>query len=504
MTHNSYPYTIEFEYERVLKGGYYHAYPDWYIQHYNRSVQESSFTINLPDDFEFYYKALNVDIEPKIGESGGRKLYNWTVKDLPAIKYEPYGPVQSAILPRILFSPHQFYFAGYRGSMASWKEYGQFMNALYEGRDELPKELLLEIKELTSTAQTNREKIDILYQYMQENMRYVSVQLGIGGWQPFDANYVSKNKYGDCKALTNFMKAMLKAVDIKAYPVLIKNGRIRYEITEDYATPQFNHVILHIPSEDYWLECTSQNYPANYIGSGNMNRKVLLVDEEGGKVIQTPRMSAADNMEQNKVSIVLKEDGSATLRNSILAKGERHELYRAMEKQLSQQEQQEYLKEHSSLPSFDINKLIIKASSKQPEATVEYDLAVSRYASKAGKRLFVPVNAISPFKSVPPEMEERQFPVVHRRNFTEVDTIELQIPKGYEVESIPNSSYQKEVEYATYELQIEKTETGIRCVRKLQMKKAELPSDSYPDFRNVLKEISKKDKMKIVLVQKKT
>src|SRR5690606_2173354 len=140
------------------------------------------------------------------------------------VKSEPYCPAASELLPTIMVSPSLFEAESYTGSMSSWNDFGIFMNMLYQGRDELTPIMKANVGELTANAKTDREKIDALYRYMQKNMRYVSVQLGIGGWQPFDAKYVEANKYGDCKALSNFMKALLKEVGIPAYPVLIYNG----------------------------------------------------------------------------------------------------------------------------------------------------------------------------------------------------------------------------------------------------------------------------------------
>ncbi|NJL74106.1 MAG: transglutaminase domain-containing protein [Saprospiraceae bacterium] len=175
------------------------------------------------------------------------------------------------------------------------------------------------IKSLTAQASSEEEKVAILYRYMQQNMRYVSVKLGIGGWQTFDATYVEQNKYGDCKALSNFMKAMLKVIDIPAYTVLVYAGesRLPYEVEEDFSFPRFNHVILHIPKLNYWLECTNPINPPNYLGSFTSDRNVLLVTEEGGKLIRTPRISNDLNRKISATEIHLETTGAATIKNSI-------------------------------------------------------------------------------------------------------------------------------------------------------------------------------------------
>ncbi len=72
------------------------------------------------------------------------------------------------------------------------------------------------VHELTDHLTDKRQKVFALYDYLQKNTRYISVQLGIGGWQPFPADYVATKRYGDCKALSNFMVALLKEAGIKA------------------------------------------------------------------------------------------------------------------------------------------------------------------------------------------------------------------------------------------------------------------------------------------------
>jgi transglutaminase-like putative cysteine protease len=501
VNHNEYPYTLVYEYEQNLRGAYYSIFPDWNIQDYHSAVQYSSFRVEIPKELQFHYKQLNTNIVPSEIAMGNQKIYHWRVENLPAIKPEPYSPPYTSILPIVMCSPHEFEFEGYKGSMASWEDYGHFMNELYQDRDILPEALLSEVKDLTKNAQTPQEKIQLLYDYLQENTRYVSVQLGIGGWQPFDAAYVYKNKYGDCKALTNYMKALLRAVDIKAYPVLIKSGELSYDVTEDFTTPKFNHVILHAPSEELWLECTSKSYPLNYIGSNNADRNALLITEEGGQLIRTPSLS--DNIESNKVIITLAEDGSASLQGSNKTSHERHEWYRWIANE-SPKQQQEYFVQKSTLPSFDFQHLNINVAPEKPRAEMDYELQVARYASKGGKRLFVPLNAINPFTEIPPEAEDRKYPIQLKSNFIEYDTIQINFPKGFEVESIPEEKFETSSDFATYEIKIEQKEKQLLYTRKLEVTAQTMPADNYEAFRQLFLEVAKKDKMKVVLVKKKT
>lgn len=501
--HSSYPYTIEFEYEMNLRGMLFITYQDWSIQSFGQSVEKSSFVIELPKKQNFSYKALNFEVEPSVGERSGRDIYSWNVSNLAAIEREPYGPNSSDILPALFLSPDEFKIDSYVGSMKSWQQFGEFMNQLLDGQDELPADMKAEVNRIVTNAGSDKEKIDRLYAYMQENMRYVSVQLGVGGWQPFSAEYVSTKKYGDCKALSNFMMAMLKEVGIESYPVLIRSGDLNYEVEEGFTTPSFNHMVLHVPSEDYWLECTSDNYPPNYIGASNTNRNVMLVTPEGGKLVKTPVLEVEENQENHKAVILLKPDGSAEVAVDIYASGAPHEVYRAVKYVFSQEEKEKWLARISDLPSFSTNSFSILPSKDLPEAKASYELSVSRYAAKAGKRLFVPLNLVNNWDDIPPSVEERENPIYRKESIWNRDEIILDIPSGYQIESIPVAEKRIEGQPGYYEMKVEKKGGQLVLTRELKLQEGAFPASEYDAIRAFYKEMAKLDAMKIVLIEKK-
>jgi len=94
------------------------------------------------------------------------------------------------------------------------------------------------------------KKAKAIYEYVQNNTRYISVQIGLGGWKPISAKEVDDKKYGDCKGLTNYTKALLNLVDIESNYCVVYSGSEIQDISEDFTSMQGNHVILNIPQEN--------------------------------------------------------------------------------------------------------------------------------------------------------------------------------------------------------------------------------------------------------------
>ncbi|MFK8101925.1 MAG: DUF3857 domain-containing protein [Saprospiraceae bacterium] len=500
INHRYYPYTIEFECEK--ENDETMSYPRFKLGRFFRGQELSMVVLSIPEDMSFQYQLRNMELEPTISMHKGVKKYTWLAKNIVPLKRERYMPADNESLPFLIIVPNELHVKGYKGRIENWTTYGKFMYELNEGRDKISTKLSGKIKTLTAGAKSDREKIKILYKYLQENNRYVSVQLGIGGWQTFDAKYVEKNKYGDCKALSNFMMAMLKEIDVKSYVAFVESSRDRpVKIDPNLVFDPFNHVILYIPGEDVWLECTSKNTPFNYLGSSNAGRDALLLTETGGKLTKTPIMTIDENLVKNDVVISLLPSGAAKLENKEIFTGEKHERYR---REIAQSDLEDWFHEDKDLPSFTIDKLDLSYEEEEPQAALTYTLQIPRYASKAGKRLFVPINCINTFSGNLPEDEDRLYPIQISLGSSYEDRIALQIPEGYEVESIPEKEIKLDTEFGSYVVNIQVENNQVTYERKLALKSIDLPATRYNELRDFYKAITKADKMKLVLVKKKT
>ena len=157
-------------------------------------------------------------------------------------------------------------------------------------------------------------------------MQHVSIQLGIGGFKPFDAAFVDLKKYGDCKALTNYMEAMLDAkfLGIVSYPALVNAEYNQQPVNPEFPHNSFTHVILCVPgnNDTTWLECTSKATVAGILGSFTENRNALLITPQGGKLVPTPKSNPAENTFHLTTKVNLKEDASGESESLLESKGE--------------------------------------------------------------------------------------------------------------------------------------------------------------------------------------
>ena len=501
LNHAEYPYILEFTYTQRLKGISLASMPNWYFQKRSSSaVKSSKFTVVVPKNLDFQHQLYNLDADPQIWESGGKTTYHWSAQNLPAYSLEPYSPPYHEQAPILRLTPARFKIDDYQGSMESWDAYGEFLHELWRGRDQLPPDLANEIQELTADAATTDEKIARVYRHMQENKRYVSVQLGIGGWQPFSASYVEEHGYGDCKALSNYMKSALQVLGIESYPVIVEASHSRpYEVEDDFVDPDFNHAILYVPKEDMWLECTSPINPAGYLGRFTNNRRVLLVTPEGGRLAWTPNLGPEENVSQEALMVRLAADGSAELDYRAEMHGIMQESWRRNEYYLSKEEVKDRVRRKGKLPTMTLDEVALESDPDQARSELAFTASTKRYAARAGKRLFVPLNVICPRTKVPDPVENRGQPVVVSYGYTESATMDFQLPAGYRVESLPKAT-DLDTPFGRYSLSVEEIEGGVRVERNFVLLDDEQPAESYTEFREFLQQVVKSDATKMVLV----
>jgi hypothetical protein len=498
LSYPSYPYTIVFEYE--VQHDELMFYPRWFPQdNISTSVEYAKFTVTVPKDLDINY------FEQKIAgsqrESENNLIYEWEVKNIAAFESEPYSPPARDMVPMVMITPKQFEIEGHTGSMSTWEDIAAFEHKLLEGKDELPPGAIADVEKVIAGLNDKKAKAKAIYEFVQNSTRYVSVQLGIGGWEPYDAIYVYENGYGDCKALTNYTKALLAYADIPSIYTSVYAGRGEADIITDFPNARFNHVFLAVPFEQdtIWLECTSQTNPFGYLGSFTSDRHVLMTTEGGGKLVKTPTYSAEDNLQLSNIKVSLDKFGNANAKIKTTYSGLQYE---NVENQLTEspEEQKKWL-----LRNVDMKKTNITDFSYQhepdiiPRITETIEVKSSGYASITGTRLFFEVNPIHKQSYIPRKVSNRQSEVQATINYTDIDSVFFELPEGYHVEHLPNA-VSIENKFGKYSATYQLTEKGLLYVRKLVRWKGNYPAEDYVAFRSMMKDIVRHDKTKVVLV----
>jgi len=496
---SKYPYTVEYSYEIEFKGLFY--YPSWSpVSGRNLAVEESNFSVTVPKDLGVRYKAVNFEGETKVSSANNEKTYSWQLTNYYAQEKEPLSPEFAEILPSIHLAPNDFEYEGYAGNMESWKSFGQWINKLNKGRDDLPLATQAEVRALVQGIEDEKEKIKKVYEYMQSKTRYVSIQLGIGGYQPFPASVVDEMGYGDCKALTNYTQSLLKAIGIESYYTLIRAGEDATPIFTDFPSTQFNHAILCVPvaQDTIWLECTDQNNPFGYLGYFTSDRDVLIVDKEGGKIAHTTSYSQEENQQSRKVVITLNEEGHGDAQIRTVYQGLQYAHISPILR-YPQNEQEKIIYQKTSIPNFTLLSHHYEVKERDnPTIEERLEVKLEKYAQLSSKRFFFTPNLLNQMDGTPPQLKERKNEVVVETAFIDTDSITFLIPESMHPEYIPESTHIKN-EFGEYSLSFEQEQGKIVFVRKFKTQKGHFPAEAYDELVKFYERIAQKDAQKIVL-----
>ncbi len=504
LPYSSFPYTIEFEYQQTYSGLL--NLPDWRPQQFGQSVESASFTLidRTGNGVRYYNK--NLDEGPVESNLDTYKKYTWDINMLMPVESEMLGYSSSEILPHVLVAPVEFKMENSIGNASNWSDFGLWYYELGKDTRILPEAAKREVDVLIQGITSEEEKVRVLFNYLQDKARYVSIQLGIGGWKPFSAEYVFNNSYGDCKALTNYMHAVLDYAGIKAESVLIYNGVRQPGMEVEFPSNQFNHVILRVTLENgdvIWLECTSKYLPPNHIGAGNAGKFALLITPEGGEVIKTPEMNFNDNKSDRYWRLSIDSEGNTNLHAEVTSKGLLQDdlLYDILP--VSEKERLEWLENSLDVDQIKVEEYdFSKVLNLDGNASYSFIAKLDNYTRTSNKRFFIPVNKLNRWRFSISDDDKRKQPVSLPYTFAEEDSILIQTPFDYEIESAP-----KDIEYVypfgEFRASFIITENQeILYKRYFSVKEKEISSDKYPELKEFFDKVRFADQQQIVMVKK--
>lgn len=493
----TYPFTIELFYVKDCDQSLF--FPKFKPAAPGISLSSASFSVSYPNDYTLRYKS---QVFPKPEHSTDPKSQSllWTLENFEAApETEPLTTGERSDIPYVILAPTRFEMEGVSGDLNSWAGLGEWSHKLQKGRQELPEEARRLLHERTDSLTSSVEKVQSVYRWVQDRTRYVSVQLGIGGWQPMTAEMVHETGYGDCKALVNYTLSALQEVGITSHPALIY-ANPGHDIDTDFPYQAFNHVILCVPlNEDtLWLECTDQNIPPGYLGISTSGKKALLLKANEYKLIGTPDPFESRSIISTSTNLELLTGKSARVSSHCSFSGEISEAFCRYIIYQPERVQKDFCASKIFVPQTKIAQLEMNTSNQHLTAMVDAEYEALTCYSTVMNSVILSPGFIDSFLPTLPPNEHRKSDIVISQTFQQTDTVKIMLPQTYRLEHIPASADSTN-NFGAYSFTYSCDENFLYCTATRSINKGKYPAEEYEDFRKFLADMDRLWERRILL-----
>jgi len=271
----------------------------------NDYVPIGKINVSINTNNKLNYKIYNTTLQPKISEKNGNTNYNWMVETPTRSVYEDNMPSWKIVMPTIIVS-------GY----TSWEEVVKWATNIYTENEPLSTVVKMKVSEISANYNTQGEKIKAILDFVQNDIRYLGLEYGIGSYKPNSPNKVFEQRYGDCKDKSLLMVQMLKEIDVEAYPMLL-NTTMKGTITEVPPSPSFfDHCVVKVIDEEkreLYYDPTIYNQGGTYKNTHFPNYEYGLVVKKNNMAFDTIMSSSNNNVTTLEEYVIKEVNSGATL-----------------------------------------------------------------------------------------------------------------------------------------------------------------------------------------------
>jgi transglutaminase-like putative cysteine protease len=470
-------------------------------------VQLMTVTLKVPADVPFWYSTEGGSPEYSMEDVAGVAVHRWRVRDVPAYKQEPDAPPVWDLLPRIKIAPKELSWSGFHINAASWDGIARFYWELASSRMQPTPEVVRTAEHLTAGAVGGAEKVRRIYEFIQDNVEYVAISLGIGGYRPHPSGEVLRHRYGDCKDKATLMIAMMKALNLEGWPVLIRT-RDDGLLEKDHPALAFNHAIVAIPSEEGYLfaDPTSPFTPYGDLPWGDQGAHALVVRRDGvGDLVTTPLFEPERNARRLALSASVDASGNLTGLLTMEAQGLRRGWLASLLKSKPEEQQEEVLGFLAAIaPGVQVKSHLLERSGQPAEGPrLSAGLAVPGFVVRSG-----PIEAANPHLiklsglASRAASARRSQPVFFPFLFKDVLESRLRLPPGRTVRKLPEG---RRIEgpgllaESHYELVREEGRNVLIVTRALTVSRREIPPAEYPALRSFVAALAEEEARGVTL-----
>ena len=497
LKYNEYPYKVTYTFKKELSDFLYIAY--WSpILDISIPTRNASLKVVLPKDFNINTYRRNI-LETHTDTTKENISHKFRASYNKPFKNEIYSQPENFI-PKVIVAPINFTY-GIKGSTKDWKSFGNWQYKLLEGLDLLPEKEKTAIASLTKGITDKKEIVRVLYHYMQDNTRYINVTLGVGGLKPYPASYVTQNKYGDCKALTNYMKAILAYAGVESFYTLVFAGDQPHDLIKNFAEQQFNHAILAVPvnKDTIWLENTSNINPFGYMGSFTQNRPALLISNDNSKLVWIPALKKEDNLSISNYIFDLELNGNTNAEATFCIKGKGFDIFNFLNSEYNDNIKDRYIREYL-LDDCELTGWKIKKYDRD-SARIDFNTHQTylKMLNQLGSEYYFSIHSMSVLAFANPS--NRTLPVSLPYPIYKRDTLIYNLPQGYELKNNTNP-VRIESEFGNYKQKVDALEGKIIVIKSFELPSGNYSNEQYPDFYKFIKSVKEFDSRKLIIKPK--
>jgi hypothetical protein len=490
----------------------------WYFQERD-PVLASHYSLQLPPGWAFKASWL-AHPEVKPDEAHGNVL-QWAVNDIKGIRYEPDMPPWTGVAGQMIVSFFPAGEAAENNAFATWENMGNWYLSLVGGQMDSSDAIKQEVNTLTAGKTAQLEKMQAIAGFVQHDIRYVAVELGIGGWQPHSAPDVFSHRYGDCKDKATLMRTMLREIGVDSYHVLINTRR--GSVTHDSpAHNGFNHAILAVKLPDgmndpslvavvqhpklgriLFFDPTNDVTPFGQIGGYLQANYGLLVTPHGGDLVELPQQPSAMNSIERVGKMTLDTNGVLKGDVTEVRLGDRARLERSHLRTVTKSTDRVKPIESllaGSLPNFQVvHASLVNLDHSDLPFGFDYSFESANYAKIAGNLLLVRPRVLgSKSSSVLETKDPRKFPLEFDGPSRDTDSFDITLPPGYEVDELPPPT-DADFSFGSYHSKTEANGQLLHYTRTMEIKELSVPLSQMDELKKFYRMISADERNTAVL-----
>lgn len=490
----------------------------WYFQT-ETPVREAHYSLQLPAGWEYKAAYLNhSEVKPSPTANNGAQ---WRIDDIKGIREESEMPPLHGVAGKMVVYLLPPGGVGDKG-FATWQEMGRWYRDLTQGRRDPTPDIGQKVTELTAGLSSPLDKMRAIAKFAQHDVRYVAIELGIGGWQPHQAEEIFTHKYGDCKDKATLMSAMLHQIEVDSYYVVINSERGSITPEMPANSGGFDHVILAIklpaglsdPSlvatmqhaklgKLLFFDPTNELTPFGQIGGYLQENYGLLVGPDGGELVELPKQSGTTNTITRTGNLTLGADGKLSgsiheIRMGDRAWSERWRLLHVTNNAEQIKPIENVLA--GSLSNFQITKAsILNLHQTDQPFGFNYSFEALNYAKNAGDLLLVRPRVLGvKAQAIMETSEPRLFPVEFEGPVQDTDDFEITLPAGYQVDDLP-PPVDADFGFASYHSKTEVKGNVIGYTRIFEIKDLSVPVSRAEDLKKFYRIIASDERNTAVL-----